>query len=336
MGQLNVAVAGATGAVGQTMLRVLEQREFPATRLVALASERSIGKKLNYAGTELTVQDLASFEFSEIEIGLFSPGAAISREHAPRAAAAGTVVIDNTSAFRMDPQVPLVVPEVNPNEIHNRPRGIIANPNCSTIQMVTALAPLNRFSPIRRIVVSTYQSVSGAGARAMIELEESTRALLDGRTPDVGTSFPYQIGFNCLPQIGAFLEDGYTLEEHKMIDETHKILGTAEIRVSATCVRVPVLFGHAEAINVETAEPIAIATARQLLSTAPGVELIDDPASLTYPLQSNCVGRDPVYVGRIRKDPSNDRALDMWVVADNLRKGAALNAVQIAEIVARS
>jgi aspartate-semialdehyde dehydrogenase len=334
MSPKDVAVVGATGAVGQTMLRVLEQRRFPVARLVALASSRSAGKRVEFAGATIEVQDLAQFDFAGIDIGLFSAGASISVEHAPRAAAAGTVVVDNTSAFRMDEDVPLVVPEVNPQQIANRPRGIIANPNCSTIQMVVALAPLHRVSPIRRIVVSTYQSVSGAGAQAVKELERTSRQLLDGQQPEPGPKFPHVIGFNCLPQIDVFLDDGYTKEEHKMINETRKIIGDQSIMVSATCVRVPVMIGHSEAVNVETAAAIEPEVARELLKSAPGIEVVDNPARGEYPLQSTCAGNDPVYVGRLRRDPGNEHALDMWIAADNLLKGAALNAVQIAEIVA--
>jgi len=336
MARLNVAVVGATGAVGRTMLEILEQRRFPAGSVTALASSRSAGTRIPFAGDELVVGDLAEFDFSGTQIGLFSPGASVSLAHAPRAAAAGTVVIDNTSAFRMEPDVPLVVPEVNPEQIANRPRGIIANPNCSTIQLVVALAPLHRAARIERIVVSTYQSVSGAGARAMRELEATSRAVLAGEEAQAGPKFPHVIGFNCLPQIDVFLEDGYTKEEHKMMDETRKIIGDQSIRVSATCVRVPVFVGHAESVNVRFAEPIAPDRARELLAAAPGVVVVDDPPRTSYPLQRACAGTDPTYVGRIRRDPSDERALDMWVVADNLRKGAALNAIQIAEILAES
>jgi aspartate-semialdehyde dehydrogenase len=333
MSHPRVAVVGATGAVGAALLQVLEQRRFPAAEVVPLASTRSAGKTVRFAGRELEVRDLSRFDFAGVDIGLFSAGAVVSREHAPRAAEAGAVIVDNTSAFRMEPDVPLVVPEVNPEQIRNRPRGIVANPNCSTIQLVVALAPLHRASPIRRIVVATYQSVSGAGSQAVRELEETSRAVLDSREPEAGPRFPHVIGFNCLPHIDVFLDDGYTAEEHKMMNETRKIVGDASIRITATCVRVPVLVGHAEAVNLETADPIAPERARELLAVAPGAQVIDDPASASYPLQRACAGTDPVYVGRIRRDPSNARALDLWVVSDNLRKGAALNAVQIAELV---
>jgi len=329
-----VAVAGATGAVGGAMLAVLEERGFPVAALHALASSRGAGRTVRFRGREIPVVDLARFDFAGVDLALFSAGGAVSLEHAPRAAAAGAVVIDNTSAFRMDPDVPLVVPEVNPEAAADRPRGIIANPNCSTIQLVVALAPLHRRARLERIIVSTYQSVSGAGARAMDELAASTRALLAGESPVPGPVFPHVIGFNCLPQIDAFLDDGYTGEERKMMRETRKILGDDDIRVSATCVRVPVMRGHAEAVNAQFASPLSPEEAREILSRAPGVELVDDPAGRRYPLQSDCAGRDPVLVGRIRRDPSHPRCLDLWVVADNLRKGAATNAVQIAEIVA--
>ncbi len=329
-----VAVVGATGAVGRTMLAVLGERGFPVAALHALTSSRSAGHTVRFAGSEVRTFDLAAFDFHGVDIALFSAGGAVSLEHAQRAAAAGAVVIDNTSAFRMEPDVPLVVPEVNPGAAADRPRGIIANPNCSTIQLVVALWPLHRRSRIRRIVVSTYQSVSGAGVRAMDELRSQTRALLDGEQPGPGPIFPHVIGFNCLPQIEAFLEDGRTREERKMEQETRKILGDPSIGVSATCVRVPVLVGHAEAVNVEFETGIEPEEAREILSRASGVELVDDPANRRYPLQSDCAGRDRVLVGRIRRDPSHPRCLDLWIAADNLRKGAATNAVQIAEIVA--
>jgi aspartate-semialdehyde dehydrogenase len=326
---------GATGAVGRTMLAVLEERGFPVAALHALTSHRSAGRTVRFAGTDVATVDLAAFDFGGVDIALFSAGGQVSLEHAPRAVAAGAVVIDNTNAFRMEPDVPLVVPEINPGAIAKRPRGIIANPNCSTIQMVVALWPLHRRSRIRRVVVSTYQSVSGAGSRAVEELRAATWALLAGERPPAGPIFPHVIGFNCLPQIDVFLEDGYTREEHKMLHETRKIFGDPDIGVSATCVRVPVPFGHAEAVNVEFESPLSPEEARGILSRAPGVEIVDDPARRRYPLQSDCAGRDPVLVGRIRQDPSCPRCLDLWIVADNLRKGAATNAVQIAEIVAR-
>jgi aspartate-semialdehyde dehydrogenase len=329
----NVAVVGATGAVGQRMLAVLEGRRFPVGEIHALASERSAGKRVDFADRRLEVKPLESFDFAGVDVALFSAGASVSLAHAPRAAAAGAVVIDNTSAYRQHPDVPLVVPEVNPHEIPNRPRGIIANPNCSTIQMVVALKPLHDRAKIRRIVVATYQSVSGAGNRAMDELRRSATAVLADETPTPGPVFAHQIGFNCIPQIDVFLDDGYTKEEHKMMFETRKIFGDQTIRVSATCVRVPVLVGHAESINVEFEKPLSPDEARALLAKAPGVELLDAPSDRLYPMQVRCAGRDPVLVGRIRRDPSQENALDMWIAADNLRKGAALNAVQIAELL---
>ena len=324
---------GATGAVGRTMLRVLEERGFPVGRLFALASSRSAGTSVTFRGAEHRVEDLAGFDFSGVDLALFSAGGSVSLEHAPRAAAAGAVVVDNTSAFRMEPDVPLVVPEVNPETAGERPRGIIANPNCSTIQVVVALAPIHRAARVVRLVASTYQSVSGAGAGAIRELEETSRAILDGETPAAGPRFPRVIGFDCLPHIDSFESDGYTREERKMVNETRKILGDDRIAITATCVRVPVAVGHAVAANVETARPLSPDEARNLLSTAPGVEVVDDPATASYPTPRGCAGLDQVRVGRIRRDPSRESALDMWIAADNLRKGAALNAVQIGEIV---
>jgi aspartate-semialdehyde dehydrogenase len=333
MRTMNVAVVGATGAVGRTMLEILEQRRFPVSAVHAVASERSAGKRVRFAGRELEVKPLAAFDFAGVDVALFSAGGGTSLEHAPRAAAAGAVVVDNTSAFRRDKDVPLVVPEVNPRDIPNRPRGIIANPNCSTIQMVVALAPLHRRSGIRRIVVATYQSVSGAGRRAMEELRRTSADALAGEAVRPGPVFPHQIAFNCLPQIDVFEDDGYTKEEHKMMFETRKIFGDSTIRVSATCVRVPVLVGHSESLNVEFERPISPDEARALLAEAPGVEVVDAPRERRYPMQVDCAGRDPVLVGRIRRDPSQENTLDMWIAADNLRKGAALNAVQIAELL---
>ncbi|MCK9463081.1 MAG: aspartate-semialdehyde dehydrogenase [Proteobacteria bacterium] len=333
MRTMNVAVVGATGAVGRTMLDVLAQRGFPVGAVHAVASERSRDKRVAFAGRELAVEPLPTFDFSGVDVALFSAGGSTSLAHAPRAAAAGAVVVDNTSAFRRDADVPLVVPEVNPGDVADRPRGIIANPNCSTIQMVVALAPLHAHARIRRIVVATYQSVSGAGTRAMDELRRTSIDALDGKAVVAGPVFPHPIAFNCLPQIDVFEDDGYTKEEHKMMFETRKIFHDPSIRVSATCVRVPVLVGHAEAVNVELEGPISPEEARALLAGAPGVELVDAPAERRYPMQSLCAGRDPVLVGRIRRDPSRENALDLWIAADNLRKGAALNAVQIAEIL---
>jgi aspartate-semialdehyde dehydrogenase len=315
------------------MLEILERRRFPVGAVHAVASERSAGRRVPFAGREIEVEALAAFDFAGVDVALFSAGGGTSLEHAPRAAAAGAVVVDNTSAFRRDEDVPLVVPEVNPHDIPRRPRGIIANPNCSTIQMVVALAPLHRRAKIRRIVVATYQSVSGAGNRAMEELRRTSAAALAGEKVEPGPVFPHQIAFNCLPQIDVFEDDGYTKEERKMMFETRKIFGDPSIRVSATCVRVPVLVGHAESLNVEFEGPISPDEARALLAGAPGVELVDAPKDRRYPMQVDCAGRDPVLVGRIRRDPSQENTLDMWIAADNLRKGAALNAVQIAELL---
>jgi len=328
----NVAVVGATGAVGNEMIKVLEQRDFPVGKLTLLASSRSIGRKLSYKGRDLEVQELKQDSFGDIDIALFSAGGSISKKFAPVAAEAGTVVVDNTSAFRMDPEVPLVVPEVNPEDIfkHN---GIIANPNCSTIQMVVALKPLHDRSRIKRVVVVTFQSVSGAGAKAVDEMERETRALLSGETFQ-RKIFPHQIAFNALPQIpqsDAFGDNGYTSEEMKMVNETRKIMHDDQIRVAVTCVRVPVYRSHSEAVNVETEEKITADEARQLLSKAEGVTVIDDIASEKYPLAVDAADKDDTFVGRVREDISNENGLEMWVVSDNLRKGAALNAVQIAE-----
>ena len=331
---MTVAVVGATGAVGTTMARVLEERAYPVGRLVPLASARSAGRAVRFRGERLEVRDLESFDFGEVDVALFSAGGDVSRAHAPRAAAAGAVVVDNTSAFRMEPDVPLVVPEVNPGAARERPRGIIATPHCSTIQMVVALAPLHARARIARIVVATYQSVSGAGNRGVAELERTTRRSLDGGAAKAGAVFDRPIGFNCLARIGAIGDDGYTQEERKMMDETRKILGDERVRVSATCVRVPVRVGHAEAVNVETEAPISPVEARALIDAAPGVRVADGEPDGGVPDPLGCAGRDEVLVGRIRRDPSCDRALDLWVVADNLRKGAATNAVQIAELIA--
>ena len=319
--------------MGQTIIAILEERSFPVSRLIPLASERSAGGSVRFRGEDIEILDLSKFSFEGVDIALFSAGGSVSLEHAPRAAAAGAVVVDNTSAFRQEDDIPLVIPEVNPEQISKRPRGIIANPNCSTIQMLVALEPLRRISPIRRIVVSTYQSVSGAGNRAIDELKRTSREILDGGDPQPGPVFPHVIGFNCVPQIDLFLEDGYTKEERKMMAETRKIFDDDTIRVSATCVRVPVVRGHSESVNVEFESPINPQKARDTLAQSPGLKIVDDPASLRYPLQLSCAGKDPVFVGRIRRDPSCENALDMWISADNLRKGAALNAIQIAEIV---
>ncbi|RMG86942.1 MAG: aspartate-semialdehyde dehydrogenase [Candidatus Dadabacteria bacterium] len=331
----NVAVVGATGAVGTEMIRVLEEREFPVAELRPLASARSAGTEVRFRGEAVRVAELTEGSFEGIDIALFSAGGSVSARFAPAAAAAGAVVVDNTSHFRMDPDVPLVVPEVNPHAIAGyTKRGIIANPNCSTIQMVVALKPLHDRARIRRIVVSTYQAVSGTGKRAIEELERQSRELLNFREP-TREVYPHQIAFNCLPHIDVFLENGYTKEEMKMVNETKKIFEDDTVRVTATTVRVPVFYGHSEAVNVEFEQKITADEARALLEAAPGVVVVDDPKANRYPLAIDAAGKDPVFVGRIREDESIENGLNLWVVADNIRKGAALNAVQIAEILIR-
>ncbi len=329
----HVAVVGATGAVGNEMIKTLEQRNFPVGDLKLLASERSLGKSLDYKGKSLPVEVLNEESFSGVHIGLFSAGGSVSEKYAPIAAQAGCVVVDNTSAFRMVQDIPLVVSEVNPEAIAlYTNRGIIANPNCSTIQMVVALKPIHDAVRIKRIVVSTYQAVSGTGIKAIEELSLQTRALLSGQEPVVKV-YPHQIAFNCLPQIDLFLENGYTKEEMKMVNETRKIFNDDRIAVTATTVRVPVFYGHSESINIETEKKITPMQVKELLAGAPGVRLVDDPARKEYPLAIDAVGVDETLVGRIREDESIPNGINMWVVADNLRKGAALNAVQIAEIL---
>ena len=329
MKQFNVAIVGATGLVGQEFIKVLGQRKFPMNSMHLYASDRSAGKKITVNHEEMEVHETATNSFDGIDIALFSAGTEISYHFSPIAARAGAVVVDNSAAFRMEHDVPLVVPEVNPDDIkqHN---GIIANPNCSTIQMVMALYPLHKVNPIKRIIVSTYQSVSGTGAAALEELSTQARQVLEGH-PVVPHVYPHQIAFNLLPEIDLFLDNGYTKEEWKMVEETKKIMHADEIAISATCVRVPVLVGHSEAINVEFSEPMAPDTARRILATAPGVKVLDDVNISLYPQPWSVAGSDDVFIGRIRRDASNDCGLVMWVVADNLRKGAALNAVQIAE-----
>ena len=328
-----VAVVGATGAVGTEMLSVLEERKFPVNEVRPLASSKSAGGTVSFCGDDLTVKLLARESFQGIDIALFSAGASVSKEYAAVAVKAGAVVIDNSSAWRMDPQVPLVVPEVNAHDLDAH-QGIVANPNCSTIQMVVALKPLHDQATITRIVVSTYQSVSGTGKEAMDELAQQCRQLLS--FDDVtSTVYPHQIAFNCLPHIDDFLSSGSTGEEMKMVNETRKILGDHSIGISATTVRVPVFVGHAESINIETKQKLSVEETRAILSTAPGVQLYDDPSRKLYPLQIRAAGTDAVFVGRIREEDSIPNGLNLWVVADNLRKGAALNAVQIAEELAR-
>ncbi|MGE0383508.1 MAG: aspartate-semialdehyde dehydrogenase [Gammaproteobacteria bacterium] len=332
----DVAVVGATGAVGRTMLSILAQRRFPVGRIAAVASARSAGMQVDFGDRKLTVEDLATFDFSGYRIGLFSPGASVSAVHAPRAAAAGCVVIDNTSRFRYEDDIPLVVPEVNPQAIaQHKTRGIIANPNCSTIQMVVALKPIHDAVGIERINVCTYQSVSGTGQKAIDELTAQTRDLLDGR-PAQARVYPRQIAFNVLPHIDVFQDNGYTKEEMKMVWETRKIMGDQEILVNPTTARVPVYFGHSEAVHIETRRKITAAEARALLATAPGVTLVDERRDGGYPTAAvDAAGTDPVFVGRIREDISHPRGLNLWVVSDNVRKGAALNSVQIAEILVK-
>ncbi len=331
----NVAVAGATGAVGNEMIATLEQRIFPVKNLILLASSRSVGKRLTFKGQDIKVEELKEDSFKDIQIGLFSPGGAVSQKFAPIAAAQGCVVIDNTSAFRMDPDVPLVVPEVNEHAIKDyTKKGIIANPNCSTIQMVVVLKPLHDVAKIKRVVVSTYQAVSGTGQKAIFELEQQVLAIYNQR-PIEKKVYPHQIAFNCLPHIDVFLENGYTKEEMKMVNETKKIMEDYSIKVTATTVRVPVFYGHSESVNIEFEKDITPEEARKILEKAPGVKVIDDPSKNLYPLPIDAAGKDETFVGRIRRDDTVPHGLNMWIVADNIRKGAALNAVQIAEVLVR-
>jgi aspartate-semialdehyde dehydrogenase len=324
-----VAVAGATGAVGREMLKVLEQRAFPAERVIALASSRSAGKEVPFGDGTLTVEQMTPESFVGVDVALFSAGGTISQIMGPQAADRGCVVIDNSSAFRMDAAVPLVVPEVNGEDVawHS---GIIANPNCSTIQMVVALKPLHDLAPIARVVVSTYQAASGAGQAAMDELYEQSREFLNGEDLNV-EMFAHRIAFNCIPHIDVFMDDGSTKEEWKMVVETKKIMHAPEIEVFATCVRVPVLRCHSEAVNVQFSSPVSLDAVRDALCAAPGIAMLDDPATATYPMPAMLEGTDETYVGRLRVDPTVPYGISMWVVADQLRKGAALNAVQIAE-----
>ncbi|CAL1240705.1 aspartate-semialdehyde dehydrogenase [Candidatus Methylocalor cossyra] len=332
----NIAVLGATGAVGEALFAILEERDFPVGEVYPLASSRSAGMRVEFKGRQLTVRDVAEFDFSGVDIGLFSAGAAVSEIYAPKAAAAGCVVIDNTSQFRYDDDIPLVVPEVNPEAIAlHKNRGIIANPNCSTIQMLVALKPIYDAVGIERINVCTYQAVSGTGKDAIEELASQTARLLNGKpiTPQV---YPKQIAFNVLPQIDVFLDNGYTKEEMKIVWETRKILGDPHIRVNATTVRVPVFYGHSEAVHIETRSKISAEQARELLRQAPGVTVIDERKAGGYPTAvTEAAGQDAVFVGRIREDISHPLGLNLWVVSDNVRKGAALNSVQIAEILVK-
>lgn len=332
----SVAVLGATGLVGETLIRILEERDFPVSRFVPLASERSAGRKVRFRGEDFPVQDVARFDFRDVQIGLFSAGASVSAVHAPRAGAAGCVVIDNTSKFRYDADIPLVVPEVNPEAIAGYPpRNIIANPNCSTIQMVVALKPIHDAAGITRINVATYQSVSGAGRRSVETLRrQAGESLAERPVQTEGAAKP--IAFNVIPHIDEFQPNGYTKEEMKMVWETRKILGDESIQVNPTAVRVPVYYGHSEAVHVETRKPISAAAVRELLAKAPGVTVLDEARLGGYPTAvTEGAHRDAVFVGRIRQDISCERGIDLWVVADNIRKGAALNSIQIAEILVR-
>jgi len=336
MGKLfSVAVAGATGAVGNQMIACLEERDFPVKNLKLLATARSAGRKMRFKGEEIVVEELTDQSFKGVEIGIFSAGGATSEKFAPVAAADGCVVVDNSAAWRMDPDVPLVVPEVNPHAVGGyTKKGIIANPNCSTIQMMVALAPIQKKVGIKRIVVSTYQAVSGTGKKAIDELLDQTKAMVNFMEPEKKV-YPHRIAFNCLPHIDVFLENGYTKEEMKMVHETRKIFEDDTIGITATTVRVPVFFSHSESINVETRQPITLEEVRSLLEKAPGVKVVDDPSQNRYPMAIEAAGQDETFVGRIRADESIANGINLWVVSDNIRKGAATNAVQIAEILAR-
>jgi aspartate-semialdehyde dehydrogenase len=333
--EYQVAIAGATGAVGNEMIKILEEEKFPVASLKLLASSRSAGKTLEFRGEDLPVEELREDSFDGVDIALFSAGAAASRQFAPAAAESGCVVIDNSSAWRMDPEVPLVVPEVNPHAVADyRNKGIIANPNCSTIQMVVVLKPIYDAAGIERVVVSTYQAVSGTGKSAMDELSDQTKKLFSFQeiTPEV---YPHRIAFNCFPHIGGFLENGYTEEEMKMVLETQKIMEDPEIKVSATTVRIPVFYGHSEAVNIQTKRKISAKEARVLLFQAPGIRVMDNPDERIYPMPLEAAGINDTLVGRIREDISIENGIDLWIVADNIRKGAALNTVQIAELLAK-
>ncbi len=334
--KFNVAVVGATGAVGETMLSILQERHFPVENIVALASSRSAGSTIRFNGKTVVVEELEKFNFKGIDIGLFSPGASVSKIHAPRAAEAGCVVIDNTSEFRYDDDIPLVIPEVNPHAIADyKNRGIIANPNCSTIQMLVALKPIHDAATIKRINVCTYQAVSGTGKEAIEELAKQTAELLSGRTA-VCEVYPKQIAFNALPHIDDFQDNGYTKEEMKMVWETRKIFEDDAIQVNPTAVRIPVFFGHSEAVHIETRKKLSAEQVKKILSNKPGIELMDEHKDGGYPTAvSEAAGNDQVFVGRIREDISHPRGINLWVVSDNVRKGAALNSIQIAEILVK-
>ncbi|MFQ5682817.1 MAG: aspartate-semialdehyde dehydrogenase [Candidatus Binatia bacterium] len=331
----NVAVVGATGAVGEQMRKILQERLFPVGELRLLASERSAGRHLEFRDHQVPVEVLGEGSFQDIDLALFSAGTGVSKEFAPQAAASGAVVIDNSAGFRMEPDVPLIVPEVNLQAMGSyQQRGMVANPNCSTIQLVVALKPIHDTVGIRRVVVSSYQSVSGAGRMAMEELGQQTAALFNGRELKK-EKFPHQIAFNCIPQIDTFLEGGYTKEELKMVNETRKILEDPSLRITATAVRVPVFCSHSESVNIETEKKLTTEEAKNILRQAPGILLCDDPENSVYPMAVDAVGQDATLVGRIREDDSVPNGINLWIVADNLRKGAALNAVQIAEILIR-
>lgn len=336
MGKLfNVAVAGATGAVGNQMVACLEERDFPVNNLKLLATAKSAGRTLRFKGEEIPVEELTETSFKGVDIGIFSAGGATSQQFAPIAARDGCVVVDNSSAWRMDPGVPLVVPEVNPQATANyESKGIIANPNCSTIQMVVALAPIHAKAGIKRIVVSTYQAVSGTGKKAIDELYDQTKAIINSAEPE-NRIYPHRIAFNCLPHIDVFLDSGYTKEEMKMVHETRKILEDDTIGITATTVRVPVFYSHSESVNIETRERITPEDVRDLLESAPGVTVVDDPSQNLYPMAIDAAGKDDTFVGRIRADESIANGINLWIVSDNIRKGAATNAVQIAELLAR-
>ena len=331
----NIAVAGATGAVGNQMIECLEERQFPVNSIKLLASHRSVGRKLRFRGEDIPVEELTRDSFKGVDVALFSAGGGTSKEFAPIAAEQGCVVVDNSSAWRMDPEVPLVVPEVNPHAIGAyTSKGIIANPNCSTIQMVVALNPIHKEYTIKRIVVSTYQAVSGTGKKAIDELSDQTREIMNFREC-ASSVYPHQIAFNCLPHIDVFLDNGYTKEEMKMVNETRKIMEDDSIAVTATTVRVPVFYSHSESVNIQTEQPIPAEKVRTLLKSAPGVKVVDDPGKNEYPLALDAAGQDLTLVGRIRQDESIANGVNLWIVADNIRKGAATNTVQIAEVLIR-
>ena len=329
----HLAIAGATGAVGAEMLKCLEQRDFPVGKLTLLASARSAGRTLHFRGEEITVQELGHDSFAGVDIALFSAGGGLSKEYGPSAAAAGAVVIDNSSAYRMDPEVPLVVPEVNPEAAKERPKGIIANPNCTTIVTLMGLYPLHRAFGLRAVIASSYQAVSGSGQQGIVELEEQVKALAEGRTDFATEVYPHQIAFNVIPHVDVFLDDGYTKEEQKMLHESRKILGLPELKVTCTCVRVPVYRSHSVSVTAQFDKPVSVEAARAAYEGYPGIGLRDDPTNAVYPTPLDTTEQDDCLVGRLRRDQVLDNALTLWVVGDQVRKGAALNAVQIAELL---